>query len=96
MFRKKVPFRRIFPSKSSESDRVFNDLHDSNSIFLAAGINSEIFFGRMVKEKGCGERNRKKESKEESVTGRCGLSGPVGFLLSRIFVVVSIPGALLE
>ena len=34
--------------ESSESDRVFNCLHDSNSIFRAAGIDSEIFFGRTV------------------------------------------------
>ena len=34
--------------ESSESDRVFNYLHDSNSIFRARGINSEIFFGRTV------------------------------------------------
>ena len=27
--------------ESSESDRVFNYLHDSNSIFRAAGIDSE-------------------------------------------------------
>ena len=34
--------------ESSESDRVFKCLHDSNSVLRAAGINSEIFFGRTV------------------------------------------------
>ena len=34
--------------ESSEPDRGFNYLDDSNSIFRAAGINSEIFFGRTV------------------------------------------------
>ena len=29
--------------ESSESYRVFNYLHDSNSIFRGAGINTEIF-----------------------------------------------------
>ena len=40
MFRKKIPFGRIIPPfffESSESDRVFNYLHDSNSIFRARG-----------------------------------------------------------
>ena len=35
---KKIPFERIIPTfffESSESDRVFNYLHDSNSIFRA-------------------------------------------------------------
>ena len=39
---KKIPFGRIIPPfsfESSESDRVFNFLHDSNSIFRALGIN---------------------------------------------------------
>ena len=36
--------------ESLESDRVFNCLHDSNSIFRAAGKISEIFFGRTVHE----------------------------------------------
>ena len=43
---KKLPVGRIIPpffSESSESDRVFNYLHDSNSIFRAAGIKSETF-----------------------------------------------------
>ena len=43
MFRK-IPFGRIilpFFFESSESDRVFNYSHDSNSIFRAGGINSE-------------------------------------------------------
>ena len=34
-----------FSFESSESHRVFNYLHDSNSIFRAAGTNSEKFFG---------------------------------------------------
>ena len=42
---KKIPVGRIifqfFSLECSESDRVFNYLHDSNSIFRAAGINSE-------------------------------------------------------
>ena len=37
-----------FSFKSSESDRIFNYLHDSNSILRARGINSEWFFGRTV------------------------------------------------
>ena len=51
MFRNKIPLGRIIPpffSESSESDRVFNCLHDSNSIFRARGINSEIFSGGTV------------------------------------------------
>ena len=43
MFRK-IPFGRIIPPfffESSESDRVLNYLHDSNSIFRARGIKSE-------------------------------------------------------
>ena len=51
MFRNKIFFGRIIPPfffETSESDRVFNYLHDSNSIFRTAGINSEIFFGRTV------------------------------------------------
>ena len=50
MFRKKSISDELFPFffESSESDRVFNYLHDSNSIFRAAGINSMIFFGRTV------------------------------------------------
>ena len=38
-----------FYFESSESYRVFNDLHDSDSILRAAGINSERFFGRTVR-----------------------------------------------
>ena len=34
--------------ESSESDRVLNHLHDSNSIFRAGRIKSENFFGRTV------------------------------------------------
>ena len=44
---KRVSFGRIVPPfffESTESDRVYKYLHDSNSIFRAAGINSEIFF----------------------------------------------------
>ena len=55
MFRKKILFRRIIPPfffESSESDRFFNYLHDSNSIFWAQGIKSELFFGRTVSVKG--------------------------------------------
>ena len=37
-----------FSFESSESDRVFNYLHDSNSIFRAWGIKSENFFGCTV------------------------------------------------
>ena len=51
MFRKKSLSDELFLHfffEGSESDRVFNYLHDSNSIFRAAGINSEIFFGRTV------------------------------------------------
>ena len=48
---KKILFGRITPPfffESSESDRVFNYLHASNSIFRAGRINSEIFFGGTV------------------------------------------------
>ena len=51
MFRKKIPFGRIIPQfffESSESDRVFNYLHDSNSIFRARRMKSENVFGRTV------------------------------------------------
>ena len=54
-------------SKKSLSDELFlhfsskvqnltvcKYLHDSNSIFRAAGINTETFFGRMVREEGGG------------------------------------------
>ena len=34
--------------ESAESGRFLNYLHDSNSIFLARGINSEWVFGRTV------------------------------------------------
>ena len=34
--------------ESSESDRVFNYLHDSNSIFRVGGINSEWVSARTV------------------------------------------------
>ena len=50
-FEKKIPVGRIIPPfffESSESDRVFNYLHDSNSIFRAAGINSETVSGGTV------------------------------------------------
>ena len=50
MFRKTVPFGGFFfPNfslESSESYRVFNYFHDSNSIFRAAGIHSEGVSGR--------------------------------------------------
>ena len=48
---KKIPFGRIIlhSFESSESDRIFNYLHDSNSIFRAPGINSEWVFGRTVR-----------------------------------------------
>ena len=48
---KKIPVGRIIPPfffESSESDRVLNYLHDSNSIFRAQGIISEIFSGGTV------------------------------------------------
>ena len=48
---KKNPFRTnyssIFPSKV-QNLAVLNYLHDSNSIFWAQGIKSELFFGRTV------------------------------------------------
>ena len=47
----KNPSGRIIPLfffGRSESYRVFNCLHDSNSIFRAGGIISETFFGRTV------------------------------------------------
>ena len=53
MFRK-IPVGRIIPPfffESSESDRFFNYLHDSNSILRARGINSEWVSGGTVKLK---------------------------------------------
>ena len=52
MFRKTIPVGRIIPPfflESSESDRVFNYLYDSNSIFRARRINSEWVSGGTVK-----------------------------------------------
>ena len=40
----------IFSSKVQNLTVFFNYLHDSNSIFRAGGINSELFFGRTVKQ----------------------------------------------
>ena len=51
MFRINSPSDELFLHfffESSESDRVFNYLHESNSIFRARRINSEIIFGRTV------------------------------------------------
>ena len=51
MFRKKSISDELFLHffcKSSESYRVFNYLHDSNSIFRAGGINSENIRARTV------------------------------------------------
>ena len=51
MFRKKIPSRRIIPPFFLQKFRIWpflNYLHDSNSIFRAAGINSEGVFGRTV------------------------------------------------
>ena len=51
MFRKKSLSDELFLLffiESSESDRVFNYLHDSNSIFRVGGIKSENVFGRTV------------------------------------------------
>ena len=51
MFRK-IPFGRIFHNlsfESSETYRVFNYSHDSNSIFRAAGINAEILSTNTVR-----------------------------------------------
>ena len=48
---KQIPLGRIIPPfffDSSESDRVFIYLHDSNSIFRARGINSERVSARIV------------------------------------------------
>ena len=52
MFRKKIPFGRIIPPFFLRKCRIWpflNYLQDSNSIFRAAGINSEGFFGRTVR-----------------------------------------------
>ena len=51
MFRKKSLSDELFLHffcKSSESDRAFNELHDSNSIFPVGGIKSEGVSARMV------------------------------------------------
>ena len=48
---KQIPVGRIVPLfffESSESGRVFNYLHDSNSIFRVGGIDSEWVFRRTV------------------------------------------------
>ena len=48
---KKISVGRIIPPfffESSESDRVFIYLHDSNSIFRAPGIKSEWVWNRTV------------------------------------------------
>ena len=53
--KKKKPFGRIiFPFffESSESDRFFNYLHDSNSIFRVGRINSENISARTVRATG--------------------------------------------
>ena len=54
MFRKKIsPSDELFlhfSSKVQESDRVFNYLHDSNSIFRAGGIKSEWVRARTVSQ----------------------------------------------
>ena len=50
-FEKKSPSDELFlhfSFESSESDRVFNYIHDSNSIFRVRGINSEWIYGRTV------------------------------------------------
>ena len=51
----KITFGRIIPPffESSESDRFFKHLHDSNSIFRAGWINSENIMGCIVMEKRC-------------------------------------------
>ena len=56
MFRKKSPSDELFLHfffESSEPDRVFNYLHDLNSIFRAGGIKSEWVRARTVLVKGC-------------------------------------------
>ena len=50
---KKILFGRIIPPFFLQKCRIwpfFNYLHDSNSIFRAAGINSEIFSGGTVSD----------------------------------------------
>ena len=50
-----IPVGRIIPPfffESSESDRVVNYIHDSNSIFRAGRIKSVSFFGRTVTNVG--------------------------------------------
>ena len=54
-FEKKKTVGRIiapFFFESSESDRVFISLHESNSIFRAQGINSEWVSARIVRASG--------------------------------------------
>ena len=66
-FEKKIPFGRIilpFFFESSESDRVFNYLHDSNSIFRVGRINSEIFSARTVSP----SKSKQRVSSEERRT----------------------------
>ena len=45
---RRTNYSSIFSVESSESDRVFNYLHDSNSIFRVGRIKSEIFKARTV------------------------------------------------
>ena len=74
MFRKKIPFRRIIPPFFLQKCRIlpfFIYLHDSNSIFWARGIKSELFFGRTV----CHLKNAELEAKHQKYKGRVVLRG---------------------
>ena len=53
----KIPSDPFFFFENSESDRLFNFLHDSNSIFRAGGINPAWVFRCTVRE--CKKENVK-------------------------------------
>ena len=50
---RRTNYSSIFSAKVQNLAVFFNYLHDSNSIFQAAGINSEGFFGRTVQATEC-------------------------------------------
>ena len=45
---RKIPVGRIIPSEVQNLIRVFNYLHDSNSMFRSASFKSKLIFGRIV------------------------------------------------
>ena len=69
--KKKKPFGRIVPPfffESSESDRVFIYLHDSNSIFRTTRINSEEVFRLQGTSRTSTKREKISNSKKEKTS----------------------------